>query len=182
MKRSTFTVLSLPSLLLLSSLAGAEPARVSLSAIPSPILFRGNATTAYRDPAVVYHDGWFRLFFTLVQIESDQQVFLYTAWSKSRDLATWTAPVIFTPRDQRLNFSSPGNLVQHNGDWILCLQTYPRPNGERHGNQDSRIWTMRSKTAQRSFELPDTSFPRGASREGKHHVPGYREACVSDYH
>ena len=51
----------------------------------------------------------------------------------------------FTPRDQNLNFGSPGNIIRDGDQWVLCLQTYPRPNGERYGNQDARIWTMRSK-------------------------------------
>lgn len=119
-------------------------AKVSLSAIASPILFRGDATTAYRDPAAIYHEGWFRLFFTLVKIEPDGRPFSYVAWSKSRDLVAWSAPRAFTPRDQGLNYGSPGNIVRRGGEWILCLQTYPRPNGEKYGNRDSRIWTMRS--------------------------------------
>jgi hypothetical protein len=122
--------------------AGEKPV---LEKLPSPILFRGDATTAYRDPAAVYQDGWFRLFFTLVRIETDQKPYLYTAWSKSRDLAHWSKPKIFTPRDQSLNYSSPGNIVRHGDEWVLCLQTYPRPNGEKYGNATSRLWTMRSR-------------------------------------
>ncbi|UKI32087.1 MAG: hypothetical protein L6W00_00150 [Lentisphaeria bacterium] len=30
--------------------------------LPCPILLRGDARTAYRDPAVFYRDGWFHLF------------------------------------------------------------------------------------------------------------------------
>jgi hypothetical protein len=123
----------------------AEPQRVSLSAISSPIIFRGDATTAYRDPTAIYHDGWFWLFFTLVKIESDKRPFSYTAYSKSRDLVEWSEPVTFTPRDQNLNFGSPGNIVRDGDQWVLCLQTYPRPKGERYGNRDARIWTMRSR-------------------------------------
>jgi hypothetical protein len=127
------------------TLQAAEPDRVSLSAIPSPIVFRGDATAAYRDPTVIYHDGWFRLFFTLVKVEPDKRPFSYTAWSKSRDLIHWSEPVVFTPRDQNLNFGSPGSIIRHDGQWVLCLQTYPRPNGERYGNASSRIWMMRSE-------------------------------------
>jgi hypothetical protein len=112
--------------------------------ISSPVIFRGDATTAYRDPAAVYHGGRFHLFFTLVRIEPDRKVFLYTAASQSRDLTAWTPPRILTPRDQQLNFSSPGGVVRHRGDWVLCLQTYPRPSGEQYGNTNSRLWTMRS--------------------------------------
>jgi hypothetical protein len=128
-----------------AALRGAEPELVSVALIPSPIVFRGDAETAYRDPAAIYHDGWFRLFFTVVKIEPDQKPYLYAAWSKSRDLAHWSDPKIFTPRDQRLNYSSPGNVVRYGDEWVLSLQTYPRPNGEKYGNKDSRVWIMRSK-------------------------------------
>lgn len=43
--------------------------RVDLEALRSPILFRGDASNAYRDPAVLFEEGWFRLFFTWVRIE-----------------------------------------------------------------------------------------------------------------
>lgn len=126
--------------------AGAETQdRISLVSISSPVLFRGDATTAYRDPAAVYYDEWFWLYFTLVKIEPDRKVFSYTAWSKSRDLVSWTVPKIFTPRDQSLNYGSPGNIIRFGGEWILCLQTYPRPKGEKYGDETSRVWLMRSR-------------------------------------
>ncbi|MCH5373355.1 MAG: hypothetical protein JJ992_05225 [Planctomycetes bacterium] len=151
------------SLLLLAPSAGlvvAEPNVVSVSAIDSPVLFRGDATTAYRDPAAIYHDGWFRLFFTLVKIEPDGRPFSYTAWSKSRDLRGWTEPVVFTPRDQNLNFGSPGNLVRFDGQWVLCLQTYPRPNSQRYGNASARIWTMRSRDLE-NWDQPELLRVKG---------------------
>ncbi len=123
----------------------AEPVKVSLSAIGSPVVFRGDATTAYRDPTAIYQDGWFRLFFTLVKIEPDGRPFSYTAWSKSRDLLQWSEPAIVTPRDQNLNYGSPGNIVRFGDQWVLCLQTYPRPHGEKYGNASARVWTMRSR-------------------------------------
>lgn len=115
-----------------------------LAALSSPIIFRGNGATAYRDPAAIWHDGWFYLYFSLVETEAGGNVFGYTAWSKSRDLGSWTEPKILTPRDRNLNFSSPGNVITVENDWVLCLQTYPRPNGEKYGNDTARIWTMRS--------------------------------------
>jgi hypothetical protein len=124
--------------------ATSPAASPDLRALGSPILFRGDSTTAYRDPAAMYHAGWFYLYFSLVKIEPDGRVFEYTSWSKSRDLTHWTAPKIFTPRDQSLNFSSPGNVVRFGDEWILCLQTYPRPHGERYGDKSSRLWIMRS--------------------------------------
>jgi hypothetical protein len=116
-----------------------------LNLLHSPILFQGDATTGYRDPAAVYSGGWFYLYFTLTKIEADNQVFAYTAWSKSRDLVHWTEPKVFTPRDNRLNYSSPGDVVCFAGEWVLCLQTYPRPRGEKYAGDTARIWIMRSK-------------------------------------
>lgn len=123
----------------------AAPA-ISWSAIQSPVIFKGDAVTAYRDPAAVYHGGMFHLFFTLVRTESDGKIFMYTAKSTSRDLVRWTSAMIFTPRDQRLNYCSPGDVVRYRDEWILCLSSYPRPNGEKYGNKDARIWMLRSMT------------------------------------
>ena len=102
-----------------------------------------DAATAYRDPAVVYHDGWFYLYISVNTVEPDGQRFQRVGWSKSTDLAHWTEPKVFTPRDKSLNFSSPGNVVRFGGQWVLCVQTYPRPNGEKFGNESSRLWVMR---------------------------------------
>ena len=115
-----------------------------LRTLRSPVIFRGNATTAYRDPAAIYSDGWFHLFLTLTRIEPDGQVFEYVAWSKSADLKHWTPPKTFTPRNKSLNYSSPGDIIRFGREWILCVQTYPRPAGEQYGNDDARIWILRS--------------------------------------
>jgi len=141
---------------------GAEVShQVSLAAVKSPIIFRGDATTAYRDPAAVYHDGWFRLFFTLTKIEPDKKVYSYAAWSKSRDLLTWTEPRIFTPRDQTLNYSSPGNIVRFGDEWVLCLQTYPCHAGGRLGDETARIWIMRSRDLE-NWSEPELLRVKGA--------------------
>lgn len=34
----------------------------ALSSLTGPVLFAGDRKTAYRDPAAIYHDGWFYLF------------------------------------------------------------------------------------------------------------------------
>lgn len=115
-----------------------------LHALSSPVIFSGDATTAFRDPAAIYSNGWFYLYFTLTRIEPGHIAFEYVAWSKSQDLKHWTSPVVFTPRDRRLNYSSPGDIVRFDGQWILCVQTYPRPHHEKYGNDDARIWIMRS--------------------------------------
>ena len=117
--------------------------------IKSPILFKGDSFTAYRDPAVLFHDKTYYLFFTLVEIEEDGKVFSYTATSESRDLKKWSSPRKITPRDQTLDYCSPGNVIRFKNEWILCLQTYPRP-GQfinqpvRYGDATARIFIMRS--------------------------------------
>ena len=44
---------------------------IDWAAIPSPIIARGDARIAYRDPAGFYHQGLFRVFHTLVEREDD---------------------------------------------------------------------------------------------------------------
>jgi hypothetical protein len=126
---------------------------MNLRALPSPVLLRGDEVTAYRDPTAILDNDVLRLFFTLTRRETDGGTYMYTAISESRDLLTWTAPRLLTPRDPHFNFSSPGNIVRVGDEWVLCLQTYPRPNGEKYGNGTARLWTMRSK------DLSDWSTP-----------------------
>ena len=119
-----------------------------LDQIDSPIIFKGDEVTAFRDPAVLYHDNRFYLFFTLVKTESGK-IFSYTAYSESSDLKNWNQIKILTPRNQNLNFSSPGNIIRNDGKWILCLQSYPCPGYKsdekiRYGSKDARIFIMKS--------------------------------------
>ena len=111
--------------------------------IPSPILFEGDESNAYRDPAVYYENGTFYLFATHTQIRSDG-IWMTTMESTSTDLVHWTEPVALTPEDKALNYSSPGNVIRYKNAYYLCLQTYCRENGEKYGNARCRIFTMRS--------------------------------------
>jgi len=120
-----------------------------LQILDSPIIFQGNDSTAYRDPALLFHDNIFYLF-TMVKSESDSKVYSYTAMSTSKDLKKWSDKKILTPRDQNLDYSSPGNVIRYNDEWILCLQTYPRPDYflkdmPKFGTGDARLFIMRSK-------------------------------------
>lgn len=145
-----------------ASVTLAAEGRVDLTALPSPILFRGDAVTAYRDPTAVYHEGVFRLFFTLVKIEDDGKVYSYTAMTKSADLVHWTTPRILTVRDRGLNFSSPGNVVRFGSQWVMCLQTYPRPNGEKYANADARLYVMRSDDLE-NWSQPELLMVKGGN-------------------
>jgi hypothetical protein len=123
---------------------------INLKSIPTPIIFKGDDNTAFRDPAVLYHDKVFHLFFTLVEIEPDSKIYSYVACSQSSDLIHWSVPQKLTAKDQNLNYSSPGNVIRFQNEWLLCVQTYPRPDYTmeqmpRYGNNSARIYIMRSK-------------------------------------
>lgn len=129
---------------------GLKAQPVQLNALKSPILFAGDDHTAYRDPAVLFQNGTFFLFFTLVEIEPDGLIYMYTATSKSTDLVHWTNPHKLTVKNQSLNFSSPGNVIRYRDEWLICLQTYPRPGYAsaqmpKYGNQAARLYFLRSK-------------------------------------
>jgi hypothetical protein len=137
-----------------------QAAPLKLATLKSPVLFAGDATHAYRDPAAIFHQGWFYLYFTHVVTEQDQIAYSHVAWSKSRDLIHWTLPVNLTPGNKALDYGSPGNIVRYNNQWVLCLQTYPRPHGEKYGNRDSRIFTMRSHDLEH-WSVPELLHVKG---------------------
>ena len=121
-----------------------------LNDLKSPVILKGDDSTAYRDPAILYHNKTFHLFFTIVMTEKDNHIYSYTGQSLSTDLKSWSDPEIITPKGQLLNYSSPGNIIRYEDEWILCLQTYPRPDYKRGddlkwANQSARIFIMRSK-------------------------------------
>ena len=118
--------------------------KIDFSQLTSPIIFRGDHKYGFRDPAVVYHEGVFHLYFTLSETAADGGYYNMTAYSTTSDLVHWTFPEIITPKDRNLNHSSPGNIIRYDNQWIICLQTYPTPNLETFGTSDSRIWIMRS--------------------------------------
>ena len=112
-------------------------------------LIPGDDRTAYRDPAVIVRGGLFRLYMTLVETEDDGGVYMYLAQSRSSDLIHWTKPVKFTPRDRSRNYSSPGNIVEWQGKYVMCFQSYCRENGEKYGNANCRIWFSESRDLDR---------------------------------
>jgi hypothetical protein len=135
-----------------------------LTALKSPIVFKGDDKTAYRDPAVLYHDNKLYLFFTLIWTEAGK-VYSYTAMSHSSDLKNWSPVKIITPRDQSLDFCSPGNVVRYHNEWIICLQTYPRPDYTvaqmpRFGTGDARLYLMRSKDLE-NWSTPEMMKVKG---------------------
>jgi hypothetical protein len=146
--------------------------KIDLNAIESPIIMMGNDKTGFRDPALVYHEGTFYMYYSLVLTEEDEKIYWYTAYSKSNDLINWTDPEIITPKDQSKNYCSPGNVIRYNDEWVLCMQSYVMPGYTRKdplrfGNQDSRIWITRSK------DLENWSEPEMLEVKGKGVDPGH---------
>ena len=108
------------------------------------LLFEQTKKYSYRDPAAYIENGTIYLFFTLVENTPERQYF-YVAVSRSTDFINWSKFEILTEKDNLKNYSSPGNVIKFNNDYYLCLQTYPRKDGQIYGNENSRIFTIKSK-------------------------------------
>jgi hypothetical protein len=68
-------------------ITAVEP--IDFGKLRSPVLLEGNEKTAYRDPAVTYHQGMFYLFGTKSSVEENNNIFIYTFQSTSTDLQHW---------------------------------------------------------------------------------------------
>ena len=117
---------------------------MKLKNINKTVIFEQTKQYSYRDPAAYYYNGCIYLYFTLVEQIEDHQ-FFYIGMSTSTDMVNWSTPVKLTKRNSALDYSSPGNILEKDGIFYMCMQTYCRPNGEVFGNQDSRIFFMKSK-------------------------------------
>jgi hypothetical protein len=124
-----------------------------LSQIPDPRVLVGDAQVSYRDPAALLVDGELHLWFTENHALPEGGMRSHLAEIRSRDLRHWTAPHPLTAPGDPRNWSSPGNVVRHGDEWVLCLQTYPTPPGGYIGDDTCRIYTMRSR------DLADWSEP-----------------------
>ena len=130
--------------------------------IPDPVFLRGNHKLAFRDPCGHYHDGVFRVWHTEIHGEAGGDWYGVIGVTESHDLVTWSEPRIITPVDKRLNYSSPGNVIRYNRRWVMCLQTYPTPDGGRYGDDSSRIFTMSGD------DLENWSEPELIRVKGRH--------------
>ena len=95
-----------------------------LNALKSPVIFKGNDTTAYRDPAILFYKNVFYLFFTFVKAEKGK-IYSFIATSHSSNLKNWSQVKMITPKDQLMNFSSPEKIVKHwshKGNQLYLIQ------------------------------------------------------------
>ncbi len=130
-----------------------------------PLILQGDATVAYRDPAAVYHDGKYHIFFTHVD-NSEGGPWLQLAKITTSDFIEYSDIKILTEKDKSKNYSSPGNIVWHGDKWVMCMQTYCRENGEKYGNENSRIFTMESSDLE-TFSTPKLLRVKGDIPEDK---------------
>ncbi len=111
------------------------------------IIFKGDDRLAYRDPTCFFKGNECHLFFTVSEKDGG---FMYNrvAHSKSTSLKEWSNPEFITPRDCTLNYSSPGNVIEHNGLFYICVCSYPLPQpfSQNHiANDDARLFTICTK-------------------------------------
>ena len=117
---------------------------LDLSKLKSPIIIEGDSRYAYRDPAVVFHDGVFYLYFTVVIFEDDQ-FYARLGLMTSRDLINWSDIEYLSPLDPEINLCGPGNIIRFEDQWIICASLYPTPEKGRYGgNENSRATILRS--------------------------------------
>lgn len=126
------------------------------------IIFKGNDKYAYRDPACYLHNGTYYLFFTISE-KDDGYMYNYVAMSQSGDLREWSQPRILTPKNRELNYCSPGNVIKHGEEYVLCFCSYPLivPFSERSSADDNaRLFIMKTKDFQQ-FSDPELLNPKG---------------------
>lgn len=126
------------------------------------IIFEGNERFAYRDPACWWYKGRYYLFYTVSEKENGY-MFNRLALSHSDDLKTWSQPRMLTPKDLRHNYCSPGNIIEHNGEFILCFTSYPMPfpyEQQCFADQSARLFVMRTADFQ-NFSQPQILNAKG---------------------
>lgn len=106
-----------------------------------------------RDPAVIYWDGLYHCFYTHIDRKRAERSGWRLALARitSPDAREWSKPEILL--DSPLGYSSPGNVIRTEEGFVICLQSYPIDPGEVYGNQNCRLWLMKSRDL-KSFEPP----------------------------
>jgi len=126
------------------------------------IIFKGNETVAYRDPACYYFEGRYHLFFTL-SIKKEGYIYNHVATSQSCNLFDWTPPQIITETDKLKNYCSPGNVIKHNDEYLICITSYPMPVPFlecSYADNTARLYMIRTKDF-KSFSAPEKIYAKG---------------------
>ena len=127
-----------------------------------PIIFSGNEKVAYRDPACIYADGIYHLFFTVSE-KQDGYMYNFLAHSESADLKSFTEPKIITERDKNKNFCSPGCVMRIGDRYLICVTSYPMPEPYSvrwYADDTARLYFIETKDF-REFSEPKRIYPKG---------------------
>lgn len=131
---------------------------IDWSGIANPFLDLSPRVYA-RDPLLHYQDGVFRCFHTAAQKHGENYQLCLDV-THSTDLVDWTNPRRLTTSE--LGFSSPGSITRIGGEeWVMSVQSYPIPPGQRHADESARLWLMRSSDLDRWTD-PQPICPEGA--------------------
>ena len=127
-----------------------------------PIIFNGNEKIAYRDPACYYYNDEYHLFFTVSEKENGY-MYNYVAHSVSSDLKTFSTPILITEKDNAKNFCSPGNVIECDGEYLICVTSYPMPfpySQNFCADDTARLFFIKTKDF-KTFSSPERIFPKG---------------------
>ena len=127
-----------------------------------PIIFKGSETIAYRDPTCIFVDNTYHLFFTISQKENGY-MYNYVAHSESKDLIHFSTPILITEKDNTKNFCSPGNVIRADGEYLICVTSYPMPRrfSEMHyADETARLFFIKTKDFV-TFSKPEKIHAKG---------------------
>ena len=139
-------------LTVLLSVVAASPAEAGtpplLSGLTSPVLFRGDANTAYRDPAATYHDG----VLGLCTYPTPSKGAMYGNEDcrpyivRGADLVHWGPPELLRVKGPRVAPAAMGRIIDpylfedkdEAGKW-WCF--YKQNGASRFWSRDLKTWT-----------------------------------------
>ncbi len=133
-----------------------------------PIIFEGNERVAYRDPACYYYNGKYHLFFTVSEKENGY-MYNRVGHSVSADLVTFSDPVLITEKDKAKNYCSPGNVLEYEGEYLICVTSYPMPYPYAQNfcaDDTARLFFIRTKDFEH-FTSPERIYPKGRMCENE---------------
>ena len=115
---------------------------------------------AIRDPAVIFHENLYAIFYTRVDLRSEN-LSLSIQMRTTADFRTFSAERdVFTGPQ---HYSSPGNIFRHpkSGRWAICFQSYPFGPGQRWGDDRSRLFLSESDDLV-TWDRPQVLVEQGA--------------------
>jgi sucrose-6-phosphate hydrolase SacC (GH32 family) len=94
-----------------------------------------------RDSAILWHDGVLHCFYT-GSYQGADTYFSHIEHLCTRDFVTWERcpDVVSDPPI----FWSVGNVIRVKDEWVLCMQDYRVPPGEKWAGDDARLWITKS--------------------------------------